>query len=130
MLDTMMEQINKTVEQAAKERALLYGPCYASGLEGYGDVHRQMVGVNAAMKELKRHVDDFVRYVNNQDPQEAIKALDSMEVKAKALSYEALRMCETVVRYKVTLKTHSGGDLLDILNGIEEPEEPEDEKGE
>lgn len=121
MLDTMMEQINKTVEQAVKERAQLYGPCYASGLEGYGDVHRQMVGVNAAIKELKRQVDDFVRYVNNQDPQEAIKALDSMEVKAKVLSYEALRMCETVVRYKVTLKTHSGGDLLDML------EEPEDE---
>lgn len=127
MLDTMMEQINKTVEHAVNERALLYGPCYASGLEGYGDVHRQMVGVNAAMKELKRQVDDFVRYVNNQDPQEEIKALDSMEVKAKVLSYEALRMCETVVRYKVTQKAHSGGDLLDILNGIEEPE---DEKGE
>lgn len=127
MRDTMMEQINKTVEHAVNERALLYGPCYASGLEGYGDVHRQMVGVNAAMKELKRHVQDFVQYVNNQDPQEALKALDSMEVKAKVLSYEALRMCETVVRYKVTLKTHSGGDLLDIPNGTEEPEDEDAE---
>lgn len=40
------------------------------------------------------------------------------------LSYEALRMCETVMRYKRTVKNASGGDLLDLLNDVD-PEEDE-----
>lgn len=126
MIDNLMEQVNKTVDAAVEERAQLFGPYYASGLEGYGDVHRQMVGVSAAMKQLKKDIDDLVAYANTQDVQEVMRALDSLEVKAKVLSYEALRMCETVMRYKRTVKNASGGDLLDLLNDVD-PEEDEEE---
>lgn len=73
MIDNLMEQVNKTVDAAVEERAQLFGPYYASRLEGYGDVHRQMVGVSAAMKQLKKDIDDLVAYVNTQDVQEAMR---------------------------------------------------------
>lgn len=127
MSDKLMEQIIKTVDYAVEERAMLFGPHYASSLEGYGDVHRQMVGVMDSMKDLKSQVGDLVGYVNNTDANELNKALTKLEDKSRMLAYEALRMCETVARYMRTIKDKSGGDLLDLLEGKNEPEDDEEE---
>ena len=56
MVDTLMEQIIKTIDYAVEERATYFGPHYASSLEGYGDVCRQNVGVQAAVKTVKQAV--------------------------------------------------------------------------
>lgn len=130
MQDTLMEQLTKTIEFAVEERANLFGPHFASSLEGYGDVHRQMVGVIASMKDVKSAVGDLVGYINQTDPQELQKALDKLDARCKLLTYEGLRMCETVERYKRTIKHCCGGDLMDLLNGFGEMDEKHDEEEE
>ena len=126
MMDALMDQVNKTVDYAVEERTRLYGPHYESALEGYGDVTRQMIGVMASQKELKKDVTDLVGYVNSLDAQELIKALDMLDSKARLLAYEALRMCEIIVRYKTTIKNRSGGNLLDILDDLDEEDNEND----
>ena len=132
MQDTLMEQLQKTVEFAVEERAKQYGPHYLSSLEGYGDIHRQLVGMMASMKETKSACGDLVGYINLTDPQELLKALGKLDGRCKLLTYECLRMCETVERYKRTIKHCCGGDLMDILDGFgpmddENEEENDDE---
>lgn len=132
MQDTLMEQLNKTIECAVEERARQYGPHYRSSLEGYGDIHRQLVGMMASMKETKSACGDLVCYINLTDSQELLKALDKLDARCKLLTYECLRMCETVESYKRTIKHCCGGDLMDILDGFgtmdkENEEENEDE---
>lgn len=119
MTDNLMEQLQKTIDCAVEERAAQFGPHYLSSLEGYGDVHRQMVGVLASTKEVKNAVADLVGYINLTDPQELLKALDKMDARCKLLAYEGLRMCETVERYKRTVKHCTGGYLMDMINGFE-----------
>lgn len=130
MTDNLMEQLQKTIDCAVEERAAQFGPHYLSSLEGYGDVHRQLVGMLAGMKEVKSAVADLVGYINLTDPQELLKALDKMDARCKLMTYECLRMCETVERYKRTVKDNCGGDLIDMINGFEglnDEEENEDE---
>lgn len=136
MTDTLMEQIIKTIDYAVEERAMYFGPHYASSLEGYGDVCRQNVGVQAAVKTVKQAVGELARFINLSDPQELYKELGSLDARCKLLAYESLKMCETVQRYKKTIREKMGGDLTDLIKqfeGLDEteegPEEP-DEPGE
>jgi len=122
MTDNLMEQLQKTIDSAVEERAAQFGPHYLSSLEGYGDVHRQLVG----MKEVKSAVADLVGYINLTDPQELLKALDKMDARCKLMTYECLRMCETVERYKRTVKDCCGGDLMDMINGFEDLNDEEE----
>lgn len=129
MQDTLMEQLSKTIAFAVEERAQQFGPHYASSLEGFGDIHRQLVGVMASVKEVKSAAGDLVGYINQTDPQELQKALDKLDARCKLLTYEGLRMCETVERYKRTIKDCCGGDLMDMLNDFEDlGEKPEEEE--
>lgn len=97
---------------------------------------RQNVGVQAAVKTVKQAVGELARFINLSDPQELYKELGSLDARCKLLAYESLKMCETVQRYKKTIREKMGGDLTDLIKqfeGLDEteegPEEP-DEPGE
>ena len=123
MVDTLMEQIIKTIDYAVEERATYFGPHYASSLEGYGDVCRQNVGVQAAVKAVKQAVGELVRIINLSDPQELYKELGSLDERCKLLAYESLKMCETVQRYGKTIREKMGKQF----EGLDEMEEGPDE---
>lgn len=128
MYDTLMEQVVKTVDYAVEERTKLFGPYYASSLEGYGDVCRQNVGMLEAVKDVKRAVSDLVRYINTANPQELFDELGKLAGRCHNLAYESLKMCETVRRYERTIKEKSGGDLMDLIEKFNELDDPEEEE--
>lgn len=115
-MDRLTEMLIKARDAAVEERAVRYGPHYASALEGYGDLSRELLNMQNSVKALKKCLADIVDYVGAQDLQELHKTLILMEGKANTAAYDALRMCAAVRTLEETLRFQSGGDLLDMLN--------------
>ena len=123
MLDRLTEALIGACNTAVEEQTFHFGPHYASALEGYGDMARELLALQENVKALKKSVSDVVDYVGSQDTQELYKALVLTEGKANLLAYEAVKMCACIKRFQTTLRDHSGGDLLDLLNGEEDEDE-------
>lgn len=119
-MDRLTEAIIAARDRAVEERAIVYGPQYASALEGYGDLSRELINLQNSVKALKKHVADVVKLVGAQDPQQLHSELVLMEGKANAAAYDALRMCAAVRTMEETVRTQTGGDLLDLMEGEDE----------
>jgi len=117
MMDHLTEALIQARDAAVEARAMQYGPQYASALEGYGDLTRELLNLQSSTKALKKELADIVDWVSAQDLQELHKALVLMEGKAHQVAYDALRMCAAVKVFQETVRARSGGDLLDLLDG-------------
>jgi squalene cyclase len=115
MMDRLTEALIQERDVAVEARTMQYGPQYASALEGYGDLTRELLNLQSSTKALKKELADIVDWVSAQDLQELHKALVLMEGKAHQAAYDALRMCASVRVFQETVRARSGGDLLDIL---------------
>ena len=119
-MDRLTEALLQARNAAVEERAEQYGPHYASALEGYGDLTRELLNMQSSTKALKKDLADIVGWVSAQELQELHKALVLMEGKAHQAAYDALRMCAAVRTLQETVRMRSGGDLLDFLNDPED----------
>lgn len=122
MLSKLTEALIAARDAAVEERAAQYGDHYASALEGYGDLTRELLNMQSSTKALKKDLSEVVGWVGAQDLQELHKALVLMEGKAHQAAYDALRMCAAVRTLQETIRIKTGGDLLDYLDR-QEPEE-------
>ena len=123
-MDRLTEALIQARDAAVEARTLKYGPQYASELEGYGDLTRELLNLQNSTKALKKEAADIVDWVSAQDFLVLHKALVLMEGKAHQAAYDALRMCAAVRVFQETVRARSGGDLLDILNDVD-PEKNE-----
>lgn len=121
-MDKLSEALIGARDAAVEQRTLMYGPHYASALEGYGDLSRELINIQNAVKALKKSLADIVDYVGAQDMQQLHNALVLMEGKAHGAAYDALRMCAAVRTLEETVRIQSGGDLLDLLGDDDETE--------
>lgn len=115
MLDKLTEALIGARDAAVEQRAIMYGPNYASALEGYGDLSRELINLQNGVKALKKCLADIVDWVSAQDMQQLHQELVLMEGKAHSVAYDALRMCAAVRTLEETVRAQSGGDLLDLL---------------
>ena len=120
MMDRITEALTAARDAAVEERAIMYGSQYASALEGYGDLSRELINMQNSVKALKKCMADIVRLVGAQELQQLHNELVLMEGKANAAAYDALRMCAAVRILEETIRERSGGDLLDQLEGGDE----------
>lgn len=121
-MDRLTEALIGARDAAVEQRTMMYGPYYASALEGYGDLSRELINLQNAIKALKKSLADIVDQVGAQDLQQLHNALVLMEGKAHTAAYDALRMCAAVRTLEETVRVQSGGDLLDLLEDGNEPE--------
>lgn len=117
MMDRLTEALIQARDAAVEARSIQYGPQYASALEGYGDLTRELLNLQSSTKALKKELGDIVGWVSAQDLQELHKALVLMEGKAHQAAYDALRMCAAIKVFQETVRARSGGDLLDLMDG-------------
>ena len=122
MMDRLTEALIQARDAAVEARSIQYGPQYASALEGYGDLTRELLNLQSSTKALKRELGDIVGWVSAQELQELHKALVLMEGKAHQAAYDALRMCAAIRVFQETVRARSGGDLLDLLDGDDDGE--------
>lgn len=115
MMDRLTEALIGARDAAVEQRTLMYGPHYASALEGYGDLSRELINLQNSVKALKKSLADIVGQVGAQDLQALHNDLVLMEGKAHSAAYDALRMCAAVRTMEETVRMQSGGDLLDLL---------------
>lgn len=124
MLDRLSEAVIRARDTAVEERARMYGPHYASALEGYGDMTRELLNLLDGVKAVKKCLAEIVVYIGEQDPQELHKALILMEGKANIVAYDAARMCGAVKVMEETIRAQTGGDLLDrLMDDMEDEDE-------
>lgn len=124
-MDRLTEVLIAARDAAVEERAAMYGPNYASALEGYGDLSRELLNMQNDVKALKKAIADVVGWVSAQDLTQLHNELVLMEGKASAAAYDAIRMCAAVRTLMETVRRQTGGDLLDMLR-----EDPEEDDGE
>lgn len=128
-MDRLTEALMAARDIAVEDREKEHGPYY-SRLEGYGDLVRKMEKSRASMKEVGRALEKFAAYLDDNDPKVINDLLVGLEVTTVATLYDVTRLYASIRALMAQVKRQTGGDLLDIMNGIEDPEEPEDEKGE
>lgn len=115
MMDRLTEALIGARDAAVEARTVMYGPHYASALEGYGDLSRELINLQNSVKALKKNLADIVGRVGAQDLQALHNDLVLMEGKAHSAAYDALRLCAAVRVMEETVRVQSGGDLLDLL---------------
>lgn len=120
MLDRLTEALIAARDTAVEARAIQFGPRYASALEGYGDLSRELLNLQNSTKALKKNLADVVEWVGAQDMGQLRNNLVLMEGKAHQAAYDALRLCAAVRVMEETVREQSGGDLLDLLEDDEE----------
>ena len=125
-MDRLSEALMAARDIAVEERAKEYGP-YCSKLEGYGDLVRKLEKSRASMKDCGRALEKFAAYMDDNDLKLVNDLLVGLEVSAAAAMYDVTRLYAGIRALMAQVKEQYGGDLLDML---EDPEEPEDEKGE
>lgn len=109
------ELILEAVEEARSELGE-----YVNTLEGYGDMCRQLLGIQAEAKELKRQCGSVVERLN--DGQELANLLSTLDIQALRLTHAALGMCAKLRQFRVAALPY--GDLLTMV----EDEDDADDK--
>lgn len=105
-----MTRPHDLAEQAVEE-TLKALQRYVNPLEGYGDMCRQLLGVQSEAKELKKLCQDVVNYIDSE--QELATMLNAAEIQAMRLTLTAMGMCAKLRRFRQAALP--GGDLLDML---------------
>lgn len=122
-MDRLSEALVAARDIAVEERAKEYGP-YCSTLEGYGDLVRKLEKARSSVKACGKELEKFSAYMDTAEQKVMNDLLVGLEVSAAAAMYEVTRMYAGIRALMATVKEQHGGDLLDML---EDPEEPEDE---
>lgn len=99
------------------------GMRYASVMEGYGNLVSAMNSVESYFKECKRSVNKFGVIVNNTSPDAQREVLEAMEREAAILTTAGMVMAARMRLFRDTVVDISGGNLLDMLGGLEDPDE-------
>lgn len=115
MMDRLTEALISARDAAVEARTVMFGPHYASALEGYGDLSRELINMQKSVKALKKNLADIVGRVGAQDLQALHKDIILMDGKANSAAYDALRLCAAVRVMEETVRMQSGSDLLDLL---------------
>lgn len=118
-MDRLSEAIHQATETAVQQSTAVSGPHYASALEGYGDLARELVAITDDVKSLKKAIAMALGCVNAQDAQALGNILVDLEGRAYGVAYDALRMCAAAKRFGQTVRGLSGGDLLDMLDDMD-----------
>lgn len=101
------ELVSRAVEETQKEMQK-----YVNRLEAYGDMCRQLLGVQEEAKELKKQCQSVVDYIDG-DEQELAGKLNSVEIQAMRLTLTAMGMCAKLrCMREIALP---GGSLLGML---------------
>lgn len=99
-----------TVNQAVEETIAELGQ-YANTLEGYGDMCRQLLGVQDEAKELKKQCGEVVYHLD--DGQELANRLRGVEIQALRLAHVAIGMVAKLRRFESAALPY--GDLLTMM---------------
>lgn len=126
-MSKMVEALLAARDAAVEARAREYGPMYSSALEGYGDLTRELLYLQESVKVLKKEMAVMVEWVNAQDTQGLAKTLVMMDGKAQRAAFDAVRICAAVQAMQETIRSRTGGDLLDLMQGSDDEEEEDHE---
>ena len=116
-MDKLQNAVFQAVNAAVEEREEQSGRYYRSALEGYGDLAKELLTLQAGTKDVKKAVADVVDWVSAQEPDELARRLLTVEAKTNAMVYGAIRMCAAARRFGMTVRRDTGGDLPDLLEG-------------
>lgn len=105
----------KTI-QAAVEGIAAEQSGYVNTVEGYGDMCRQLLALQADIKECKRQCGEAVNYLD--DGQTLSHVIDTAYIIALRLTYTAATLCAKLKRYRETALPE--GDLLDMMEGYDD----------
>lgn len=113
-----MSEVTRTILQAVEATEAELG-AYANPLEGYGDMCRQLIGLQEEAKELKKQCGEVVYHLD--DGQELANRLRTVEVQAQRLIHAAVGMCAKLRRFASAALPY--GDLLTMLEGMDDDQD-------
>lgn len=105
-----MTDATSLINQAVEETSAVLGQ-YANALEGYGDMCRQLIGIQEEAKELKKQCGEVVYHLD--DGQELANRLRTVEIQALRLAHVAVGMCAKLRRFASAALPY--GDLLTMM---------------
>ena len=125
-MDRLSEALVAARDIAVEELEKEHGP-YCSTLEGYGDIVRKLEKARASVKACGRELEKFSAYMDTAEQKDMSELLAGLGFSAATAMFDVTRLYAGIRALMAQVKEQHGGDLLDML---EEPEEPEDVKGE
>lgn len=125
-MDRLSEALVAARDIAVEELEKEHGP-YCSTLEGYGDIVRKLEKARTSVKACGRELEKFSVYMDTAEQKDMSELLAGLGFSAATAMFDVTRLYAGIRALMNQVKEQHGGDLLDILNGIEDPEETEDE---
>ncbi len=128
-MDRLSEALVAARDIAVEELEKEHGP-YCSTLEGYGDIVRKLEKARASVKACGKELEKFSAYMDTAEQKDMSELLAGLGFSAATAMFDVTRLYAGIRVLMAKVKEQHGGGLLDILNGIEDPGEPEDEEAE